>query len=41
MPNQKSKPFNAIIITEGLANGKQRKIVVDTDTGEIMLEMVI
>ena len=34
----KSKQFPAIIITEDLGYGRRRKRVVDTETGEIMLQ---
>lgn len=34
----KSEPFNAVILTEDLGDGRTRKYVVDTDTGEVMLK---
>ena len=37
----KSEPFNAVIMIEDLGDGRVRKLVVDTDTGEIMLKVVV
>lgn len=36
----KSEPFTAVIMTEVLEDGRKRILVVDTDTGEVMLETI-